>query len=227
MKFPLRNQDIWFHVGDLSKKVQKNSYEGSGLSVSDCPEAWQRIARLGGEITYKLEREGGRFLDMLYVSIPVRKELFQWAVEKGYLTKNDIWVYHFYDEEFDGFYEMELPSLEDAQAEADWEELDEAEQAIVMKRLKNRENEAEEYASTIFNATRFSATEMLLEAEGWTGSCTSSQAEDFAIMRYAEEVLLLDGVYWDEELDVARLSAPRAVIFQSQLPYWKYRETVS
>lgn len=226
MKFPIRKQDTWFHVGDLTKKTKKNSYEGAGLSVSDCPKSWRRIARLGGE-TYRMYRKGGRFLEMVYVSIPVRREMFKWAVEEGYLTKKNVWVYHFYDEEFHNFYEREFDTLEEAKEEADWENFDEEEQAIMMKRIKDRNNHKEEYASTLFEVTRFSATQRLLESEEWSGSCLSSQAEDFAILRYADEVLKLDGVHWDEEHDVVRLSAPRAVIFQSQLHHWKHEEAVS
>lgn len=226
MKFPVRKQDTWFHVGDLTNKAKKNSYEGAGLSVSDCPDSWKRIARLGGT-TYRMQRAGGRFLEMVYVSLQVRREIFKWAIEEGYLTEKNVWVYHYYDDEFGEFYEREFESLEVAKEEADWEDFDEEEQAVLMKRIKDRTKDEEEYASTLFEVKRFSATERLLKAEAWTGKCLSQQAEDFAILRYADEVLELDGAHWADEHDVIRLSAPRAVIFQSQLHHWSAEEVVS
>lgn len=226
MKFPLWKQDTWYHVGDMEKKMKKSSYEGAGLSISDVPNSWRRIARLSGEV-YKLEKEGGRFLNMVYLSIPLRKEIFEWAVAKEYLLTENIWVYYFYDEEYDDFYEREFSSEEEARIEVDWDDLDEEERALLMKRNKQRDNPEEEFAGTLYEVKRYQATEKLLKLEEWTGSCMSQQAEDFAIMRYAEEVLKLDGVYWDEEHDPVRLSAPRAVIFQSQLHNWSYQKAVS
>lgn len=225
MQYPIRQQDSWFHVGDLTKKVSRNSYEGAGLSVSDCPDSWKRIAKLGGN-TYRLYRKGGRFLDMVYLSIPLRKDMFKWAVEKGYLLTENVWVYHFYDEEFGGFYEREFKTEEEALEEVDWESLSEEERKLLMKRNKKKEDGFEEFASTLYQVTRFQATPQLLAPEEWKGSCLSQLAEDFAIKRYADEVLKLDGVYWDEEHDIARLSAPRAVIFSSQVENWVQKEGV-
>lgn len=226
MKFPLRKQSVWYHVGNMEKRMKKASYEGAGLSVSDVPDSWRRIARLSGD-TYKFEKEGGRFLNMVYLSIPLRKEILEWAVSREYLLTERIWVYHFYDEEFDGFYEREFVSKEEALEEVSWEDMDDEEQELLMKRIKQRDNPEEEFAGTLFSVKRYQASQQLLELEEWSGTCPSQQAEDFAIMRYAEEVLKLDGVYWDEEHDPIRLSAPRAVIFQSQLHNWSHQKAVS
>lgn len=225
MKFPIRNQDVWYHVGDMEKKRKKGSYEGAGLSVSEVPNSWRRIARLSGEI-YKFEKENARFLDMVYLSIPIRKEIFQWAELKGYLITENLWVYRYYDDEYENFYEREFASLAEAKVEVDWESMDEEEQEMLMKRNKTEE-EADEFNATLYEVKRYQATEKLLKLEEWTGSCMSQQAEDFAIIRYADEVLKLDGVYWDEEHDPIRLSAPRAVIFQSKLNEWNYEKAVS
>lgn len=226
MKFPLRKQNVWYHVGNMEKRMKNPSYEGAGLSVSDVPDSWRRIAQLSGD-TFRLEKEGGRFLNMVYLSIPLRKEILEWAVSKEYLVTECTWVYHFYDEELDGFYEQEFSTEEEAHEEVSWDDLDEEEQTLLMKRKKERDNPEEEFAGTLYKVRRYQATAELLQMEEWTGTCPSQQAEDFAIMHYADEVLKLDGVYWEEEHDVLRLSAPRAVIFQSQLDNWKYEKAVS
>lgn len=223
MKFPVRNQDTWYHVGDLSKMEKKNSYEGAGLSISQVPNSWRRIARLAGD-TYKLEKKGAKFLEMVYVSIPVRKTIFSWAIEQGYLTEKAIWVNRYYDDEYEAVYEMEFASREELNEEISWDSLDKEEQEALLHPEKDEDGK---FTDGIFEVKRFSATEKLLKLECWKGSCLSSQAEDFAIIRYADEVLNLDGVHWDEEHDVMRLSAPRGVIFQSQLHKWKHEKVVS
>lgn len=221
MKFPIWNQDTWYHVGDLSKMEKRNSYEGAGLSISQVPDSWRRIARIGGH-TYKLEKKGAKFLEMLSLSIPVRKNIFLWAVEQGYLDEKEIWVHRYYDDEYQNVYEMEFDSREELNIEVDWDELEEDEQETLVNPTRDGG-----VLYGIFQMKRFNATEKLLEKECWKGSCMSSQSEDFAIMRYADEVLNLNGVHWDEEHDVMRLSAPRAVIFQSQFKNWKYEKVVS
>ena len=43
---------------------------------------------------------------------------------------------------------------------------------------------------------------------------------DYAATAYAEDVLDLDGVWWNDELDVSAYSAPRGVIFASKMGAW-------
>jgi len=44
--------------------------------------------------------------------------------------------------------------------------------------------------------------------------------EDFLSICYAEDVLKLDGVWWDDKLNPMSYSAPRGVIFNNMLPSW-------
>jgi hypothetical protein len=44
---------------------------------------------------------------------------------------------------------------------------------------------------------------------------------DFLAFAYAEDVLHLDGVWWNDRLDVLAYSAPRGVIFNAMLPTWQ------
>lgn len=227
-KLPINTMNTWYHVGTLEEGRrgggERNSYEGAGLSVSLVPDAWRRIARLSGDVYTLTKASPGAFLDMVYLSISARTSIFQWAVEQELLLEEEIWVYHYYDGEFDQHYEMEFPSEQEAKEEAGWDELDEEEQNWLMVRRKPQEDEIR---NTLFSTTRYQASGKLLKRQHWTGECLSSQAEDFAIMVYAEDVAELDGVFWDEKLDVARLSAPRAVIFTSQINKWMYKKAIS
>lgn len=52
MNIPLRQFDSLVHIGTLepsSGSMSRHSYEGSGLSVSQHPQAWRKIARLTGD----------------------------------------------------------------------------------------------------------------------------------------------------------------------------------
>lgn len=217
MLFPEIQKDSWFHVGDLSKKVKRNSYEGSGLSISTVPNSWRKIARLSGEV-FELNKSGGRFLDILALSLSSRRTIFEWAIVNQYLSTKKLWVYDYYDDEYRSFYQMEFESLEDLLQTVELDELDEEERTHLFSSPSKVKREEEQ--SSIFGVERYQATEKLLLAEEWEGVCSSSISEDFAIARYTDEVLQLDGIYWGETDNEARMSAPRAVIFQSKLQEW-------
>lgn len=217
MLFPEIQEDSWFHVGDLSKKVKRNSYEGSGLSISNVPNSWRKIAGLSGEL-FQLNKPGGRFLDVIALSLSSRRTIFEWAIFNQYLSTKELWVYDYFDDEYRSFYQMEFDSLEKLLQAVAVEELDEEERVELFTPPNKKKREEEQ--SSIFKVERYQATEKLLQSECWEGVCTSATAEDFAIARYTDEVLHLDGLYWDELHDVARMSAHRAVIFQSRLQEW-------
>src|SRR5574337_1870084 len=57
-----------FHVGAMNhslKGARGSSLEAGCLSVSLCPAAWTEIAKLGGNATWCLRRDGAAFLDVL------------------------------------------------------------------------------------------------------------------------------------------------------------------
>lgn len=217
MLFPEIQKDSWFHVGDLSKKVKRNSYEGSGLSISTVPNSWIKIARLSGEL-FELNKPDGRFLDVLALSLSSRRTVFEWAIVNKYLSTKELWVYDYFDDEYRSFYQMEFESLEELLRAVELDELDEEERTRLFSPPSKMKRERKQ--SSIFGVERYQATEKLLLVEEWEGVCTSSTAEDFAISRYTDEVLQMDGLYWDERHDEARMCAPRAVIFQSRLEEW-------
>lgn len=222
MKYPVFIKNNWYHVGDLSKKVIRNSYEGSGLSVSYCPDSWRKIASLSGELFYlKKKKKKGRFLDFYSLDKKEKEKIIQWALNKKYLERKLVWISFLFDDEYDDFFVTEYESLEELKYEIAWNDRDEEEQAFLM------ETNVEKDKDQIFCEKRYYATSKLLEKEEWSGSCNSSISMDFAVMRYANEKLSLDGVFWDEEHDVNRLSAPRAVIFQEKLHTWILKKEVS
>lgn len=91
-----------YHVGSLDPSDKReSSLEGAGLSVSQVPEAWEEIARLGSAPWWAFEREGNHFVDAHSLSPEQRERIVDWGVEKGYVRRSDRWKVSWYDDELD------------------------------------------------------------------------------------------------------------------------------
>jgi len=184
-----------FHVGTLNPKAKgRESLEGAGLSVSEHPEAWTRIARLGGLPWWRLTKPGNRFLDALALTDARREGIEAWAVKHGYLKPVEAYRVEFFDEEGEPRYMM-------------FEDRDRA------------EFEAESYETDVEPANVLAPTEKLERRVGVSTDLIS--AFDHVLTVYAEDVMGVDGVWWMEELDVPSLSAPRGVIVPSMVGSWQ------
>jgi hypothetical protein len=93
------------------------SYEGPCLSVSLCPNAWIRIARLGGHPCHKLTRPGAAFLCVTSLEREAVDAIRAWAVDTGLLEAVDAWRGHCWDEEADEWRWFDGPTREWAEAE--------------------------------------------------------------------------------------------------------------
>src|SRR5690606_28206530 len=87
----------------------------NGLSVSQCPEDWIKIARLGGRDLYILTKEDSSFF-MAYGD--ERQKAIEWCVDNGYLKKAKKYRAYNTDEEGEEFY-MELDHESEAQRESE------------------------------------------------------------------------------------------------------------
>jgi hypothetical protein len=168
------------------------------LSVSLVPNAWRAIAKLGGLPLWEFQKEGNKFLDVLRMSKALQTDVRQWACENGFASEQEGWVTVMHDEE-GGIRSVMSATRE--QAVADWGEGEDD------------------------NIARRFATPMLFPTEKLEEYARQrielSLVTDMATIAYADQVLGLDGLYWNETLDVAALSAPRGGIIQSRLHGWK------
>jgi len=109
---PLTHKAIVWHVGDLEPLQPKRtgicgSHEGPGVAVSECPDDWRWIARLGGSLWQLRRTDGvdGQFIDFHeltpaqrdgYISTAIRKRLIrhcsEWLVFKGYGEDGETWL---------------------------------------------------------------------------------------------------------------------------------------
>ena len=72
---PVVHLDSVLHVGNFDGNQDASSHEGHALSVSWCPEAWTKIARLGGRPTWLLKKdEPGRFLEITGIKQAAKRQ---------------------------------------------------------------------------------------------------------------------------------------------------------
>lgn len=205
---PMVTKDPVYHVGDLNKKrkVGGTGYEGDGLPVSEHPQAWSQIARLGSDLWYLKKKSGkGRFMNMLAAmkNKALKSRVVSWAVNSGWATQGRVWKTSRYDDEWEDTLVSTYASKEEAEREHEDEddvEIEEVSQLVATPKL-----------------------------EDWWQSFTGDKinvalVEEMIFFLFARDQTDLDGVWWNEILDVTRLSAPRGSIFQERLKDWDKKQ---
>ena len=199
-----------YHVGtmDINKK-SRHSYEGNGLSVSMCPSAWESIARIGSYEVWKLEKDNIKLLD--YYSIPkdAYDSITNWGVENGYLEEvYGRYTYCYYDEELGRDINVLCNDFNEAITELCLEDY-----YSTYEDYLNSDDGDEEciYPIKSYKATDKLQSISLIDVE------EGKSAEEQNFLLYIENHTNYDGVYWDEELDILALTAPRGVIFNKNI----------
>lgn len=207
---PVRLIPRIFHVGTMDPAHRGRQYstsmEGDCLSVSECPTAWIKIAKLGGNPVHELSKPDGCFLDVHAVKDDVARleEIITWAISEGWVEKTQQWRAWLTDEEGEWYYILcgsEQQALEERE-EFDAEEAPEGVPGVE--------------AVTVISGTPLLAERLKHSAQ----QLASEDCTDFAILMWARHHTAVDGLLWDEEYDPVRLSAPRAGIFPERLAEW-------
>lgn len=197
MQFDLNEEEL-IHIGTLNPNDKgRFSYEGHGLSVSTCPDEWERIARLGGNPWHTLTKPSHYFLDFHALTFDQRQQIIDWGVENDYVCLGEAYEVLQYDEDGEE-YKILCETYEEALAEV----VDEEDDACLPVRCE------------VLKAT--SKLEDRLQMDPSLGL-----AFDLLTPLFVEEVLDWDGVFWDD--DYGYWSAPRAVIVPKALPTWTIR----
>ena len=203
--FPaMHHQRLW-HLGTLNPDDMKwGSYEGAGLSVSDAPAAWLRIAKLGGNPLWELNKQSATFLDYYALTEEDQCKLKKMVVRAGWATRGQAWRVCYFNDEF------------------------EQEEWMLFKDRSEAEEEAEcRGEGKVDRVQTLLATNKLAQRNQ---NCKDGDAVDLDNALLAlidDECLELDGIWWEETLDPVRLSAPRGVIFSDRLAGWSQRELTS
>lgn len=205
------------HIGTMTpsdKGARGDSLEGHGLSVSTCPEDWEAIAKLGGLPWWTLDSKsssGPKFLDLHATPPELLAEMLAWAVDKGFAIPCTGAKLSWYDSEHEDrvYMTFDNPHLAQLEYEA---------------MAEGFEDELED-APKIEPYEGWKLTPAGLAAVSRKRVDLSETPEMVAVL-YCESETKLDGVYWDDILDVDALSAPRAVIFPSRLDGFTVRAMV-
>jgi hypothetical protein len=200
--FPIISLSDISHVGTMDKsKKEKGSYEGSGLSVSTEPKAWVRINPFTGGTTFRLTKKDNKFLSYHDLTVDQKEEIKVWGAIEGYITLCPIYTFSYEDDEFEVDMCMYFTDREEAVVEADGYGIE--------------ESEVEELQG-------FTSNPMMDERVMSHGRTTMDM--QLLSTLYAEDVLQVDGVWWEDILDVSRYSAPRGVIFEEKLKEWTIKK---
>ena len=200
-KMPTVSLKDLYHVGTLdASKKGDFSYEGAGLSVTTEPDAWRRIARgqVAGD-THSVAKANNNFLDSHKLTSQHNEQIKQWAIDNGFLEQQETVTVSWYDDEMDDTLSQTFNSMADAEAEhgeyMDDYDVDVDKGGVVpTAKLKKATGQS-----------RIEATGVL----------------EYVLPLYAES-LGLDGVWWADELDVNKLSAPRGVIVPGKVDSFKF-----
>ena len=189
-----------YHVGTLEASKKRDGYEGAGLSVSTHPDAWKQIAR--GHVTgdtHSATKEGNKFLDAHGLSDAHNEQIKQWALENDYLAQQETVTVCYYDDEMEDDLCSTFNSMADAEAEYD-EELEHMDVSVDKGGIVPTDK---------------------LKKETRQNRIDSTGVLEFVLPIFAEQQGL-DGVWWQDKLDVQRYSAPRGVIVPSKIKSWKF-----
>lgn len=178
---------------DASKKAHQSQETNLGISVSEVPHSWQRIARVSGDL-YRFTNPNGKFLDRHKLTRKDKEIIFAWADDHGLVEATEIFVFSYYDDEWEEEMHQEFETREDA------------------------EEEAEMYDAEVTSKQAYKATSKLNSIIGW--EIEPIMVEDYLVILYAHENLDVDGVWFNDRLDSSRLSAPRGTIFDEGLKNW-------
>lgn len=205
-----KRKTVVYHVGSRpvpgGRIGRRFSQEGGELSVSEHPDDWGSIAKLGNEI-WQLSKVGAWFL-----RVPGNRlsKVLAWAVGRGYLIPATVWrVWRGYDDELGEETYFEFSSFDEAAAEAEEYDGDESDEG------SHCPGEIEEVSGY-----RFGPLGETYWRANFDKPVDHLWAESFAPIFYAREHGY-DGVWYDERYDPVNLSCPRGLILQEKLPGWE------
>jgi len=192
-----------YHVGTMDPREcgTHGDYEGPCLSVSRCPDAWRRIARLGNAPEHRLLKGDGMFLDILTLKKVPRllDDVLDWGGRNGWCRTASIWRAHVEDAETGDTLLLDSPGFQEALTDADGDR--DAVSRVEVPVATGRLNELFPALSACDDAT------------------------DAVILAWAmhnpDVADRLDGVWWAERYDPDALSAPRGGIFPDRLGQWR------
>lgn len=203
-----------YHIGTLNPadygRNFGSSQEGKCLSVSVCPVAWRKIAKLGGYQLHEMENENGSFVDIIKLVEEHGDELKAWGVAEGLIEQREALKAWYYDEDSEEWRYTIEADMEGAVFTADeFGEYDDP-----------AEIPGPDDGPAIEEVTVSGPTEKLFQITGIKDDRYSEALETVA-MAYAILKSDADGIWWLSEYDPEALRAPRGGIFPEKVSAWE------
>lgn len=201
--WPVCTINTLYHIGTLNPKdKQKGSHEGSGLSITTHPHEWKQIYnRISGQL-YACGKSNHMFLNAHALTSEQIATITAWGVENGWIVPTEYYRAYNYDSEHDELFYSIHPTYDEAEYEIDEPDED--------NRVEHEPN-------------GFIMTERMKDA------CMSHhlmhEPTHLLFTLFAEHELNIDGVWWEDILDVYAYSAPRGVINTKHLSEWTFTPT--
>lgn len=197
LRWPTRSFALLYHVGTLDPNAKRQySQEGRGLSVTTEPNAWRAIGRgaISGT-TWVLTKSGNKFLDAHGLNKKRRLEIMRWAVEQRLVQPHTAYRASYYDDELGGIVHQDFSNMSELQQEYD-------DSSVRVNRVRTWMPTSE------------------LKRRVMHPHMSATAITDYVLPEWAAEHGY-DGVWWQDRLNVFRMSAPRGVIVPERLRDWK------
>lgn len=209
-RLPLVHKRVVWHLGSRQPKDKKpsTSHEGFALSVSEYPEEWSYIAKIGLREVWKLtSRRIANFLDVHALTKDQKTKFTALATEAGLLKRERRWKVTGVDPDTGRKFWSYSSSEEEANAEADMIEDETGSRGVVQAVLLSVPTDSL----------------MNLWSERYDGGLPEMLGKTVAWQVVVErDYPTVDGFWWNDELDPYSLSAPRGGIFYSRLGNWTW-----
>lgn len=160
------------------------------------PDEWREIARgqVSGD-TWELTKPTGNFINAHKITGAGKRFVIAWGTEMGYLDLAVMYRVEWYDDEMEDTMTTLFPSYEEAAEEADY--VDGAVTQVPGSPVAT---------AKLDQVIGFKVEPML--------------AYDMVLTQYVEGMTDADGIWWSDQFDPSRLSAPRGVIFADRVNQW-------
>ena len=195
--------EMW-HIGSLDPSLSDpTSFEGCLLSVSTCPDTWQRVARLSGPL-WKLSNPNASYLNahVALENAKFKQQMLDWAHKRGLVDFKTVVKVSEFDDEMDANLTFSFDSYEDAEEEFDMDEL----QYTLEQECPVMTDKALEDYSLHRNGIQYSLDYILID---WARQVLCPSDEN------------IKGIYWADAMDPSRLSAPRGGIFPDMMDHFE------
>lgn len=203
--FPMKTFDELFHIGTLNVSSKRNgSHEGAGLSITTEPRAWTQISSLVAGTLWRATKQGNNFLDYHRLNKANKAEMVDWGIANGYVEQQILYRNSWYDDELEQTVYQDFTTKEEAEIEA------------------QEDFNGEIIPPKVIKKGGIIATDALRVR-------VMNDAPPVMVMNllstvFAEDALSIDGVWWQDRLDVSAYSAPRGVIVPSKITTWNFEK---